>query len=44
MAYSKRQIERQAKRLATLESFYEEQRIIFSRGGDDDCKLSFSSH
>ena len=44
VAYSKRQIEKQAKRLATLESFYEEQRIIFSRGGGDgDCKFSFGS-
>ena len=33
VAYSKRQIDRQAKRLATLESFYEEQRIIFNMGG-----------
>mmetsp|Transcript_16372 Transcript_16372/g.26772 ORF Transcript_16372/g.26772 Transcript_16372/m.26772 type:complete len:509 (-) Transcript_16372:26-1552(-) len=42
--YSMRQIERQAKRLATLESFYQEQKIIFSRVGDGDCKkLSFSS-
>jgi len=30
--YSMRQIERQVKRLATLESFYQEQKIIFSRG------------
>ena len=43
MAYSKRQIQKQAKRLAPLESFYEEQRIIFGRGGDGDCKLSFGS-
>ena len=44
VAYSKRQIERQARRLATLESFYEEQRIIFGRGGGDgDCKFSFGS-
>ena len=44
VAYSKRQIQKQAKRLATLESFYEEQRIIFGRGGGDgDCKLSFGS-
>ena len=28
VAYSKRQIEKQAKRLATLESFYEEQRNL----------------
>ena len=28
VAYSKRQIEMQAKRLATLESFYEEQRNL----------------
>ena len=45
VAYSKRQIEKQARRLATLESFYEEQRIILfsSRGGDGDCKFSLGS-
>jgi GTP1/Obg family GTP-binding protein len=41
VAYSLRQIERQAKRLTTLESFYREQKIIFSQGGNGDCKLSF---
>ena len=40
-----RSSERQAKRLATLESFYQEQRTIFRRGGDGDCnRLSVSTH
>eukprot|EP00573_Skeletonema_grethae_P001640 CAMPEP_0201685976 /NCGR_PEP_ID=MMETSP0578-20130828/588_1 /ASSEMBLY_ACC=CAM_ASM_000663 /TAXON_ID=267565 /ORGANISM="Skeletonema grethea, Strain CCMP 1804" /LENGTH=491 /DNA_ID=CAMNT_0048169963 /DNA_START=167 /DNA_END=1642 /DNA_ORIENTATION=+ len=45
VAYSMRQIDRQAKRLATLESFYQEQKMIFGRGGGgvEECKLSFSS-
>ena len=34
VAYSKQQIDRQAKRLTTLESFYQEQKIIFSKCGD----------
>ena len=41
VAYSMRQIEKQAKRLATLESFYSEQKLIFSKFGDGECKLSF---
>jgi GTP1/Obg family GTP-binding protein len=40
VAYSLRQIERQANRLTTLESFYREQKIIFSQGWNGDCKLS----
>jgi len=44
VAYSMRQIDRQAKRLATLESFYQEQKMIFGKGGGNgECKLSFSS-
>ena len=41
VSYSMRQIEKQAKRLATLESFYREQKLIFSKFGDGECKLSF---
>lgn len=43
VAYSMRQIDRQAKRLTTLESFYHEQQIIFSKCGGGDCELTFVS-
>lgn len=41
--YSMQQIDRQAKRLTTLESFYREQQTIFSKCGNGNCKLSFVS-
>ena len=43
VAYSRRQIEKQSKRLATLDSFYQEQKILFRKCGDGDCKISFGS-
>jgi len=43
VAYSMRQIDRQAKRLTTLESFYHEQQVIFSKWGGGNCNLSFHS-
>ena len=44
VAYSMRQIDRQAKRLTTLESFYHEQQVIFSKCGGVNCNLSFDSN